>query len=284
MSERRTGDARRVVFITGGSRGIGRATSEHLASVGWRAFATVRQVAALTPANPASETKTQGELVRLRADVRDTLSLRTAVADTLERTGGRLNAVVANAGIAAVGTFLDTPPDVIRAMMETNYFGVLNTVRETLPALREANGRIVVISSDAAVYGSPGLAGYSASKFAVEGWAEAVAYELRPSGVCVSIVRPGAFRTDIWKSQIYVPKHGSGSDLHVAERLAANWAAAAGRASDPNVVAAAVERALTAANPKLRYTVGRDAKQAATLRRLLPQRLFTRHIERTNWL
>src|SRR5205823_9054681 len=104
MSERRTGDARPVVFITGGSRGIGRATSEHLASVGWRVFATVRQVAALTPANPASETKTQGELVRLRADVRDTLSLRTAVADTLERTGGRLNAVVANAGIAAVGT------------------------------------------------------------------------------------------------------------------------------------------------------------------------------------
>jgi NAD(P)-dependent dehydrogenase (short-subunit alcohol dehydrogenase family) len=284
VSERHVRDTRPVVLITGGSRGIGRATSEHMASRGWRVFATVREVPGPISADSATEPEGRGELVRLRADVRDTASLRTAVACTLDRTCGRLNAVVANAGIAAVGTFVDTPPDVLGAMMETNYFGVLNTVREALPALLEAQGRIVVISSDAAIYGSPGLAGYSASKFALEGWAESVAHELRGDGVRVSIVRPGAFRTDIWQSQIYRPKHGSGSDLRLAERLATNWASAADRAADPKVVATAVERALTATEPKLRYTVGRDARQAAAMRRLLPERLFARFVAHANRL
>lgn len=284
MSEQHVRDARPVVLITGGSRGIGRATSQHLASLGWRVFATAREISGPTPVGPDTEPEASGELVRLHADVRNSVSLRTAIAGTLERTCGRLDAVVANAGIAAVGTFVDTPPDVLGAMMETNYFGVLNTVRETLPALRKARGRIVVISSDAAIYGAPGLAGYSATKFALEGWAESVAYELRPYGVRMSIVRPGAFRTDIWQSRIYRPEPGSGSDLRLAEALAANWAAAADRAADPAVVASAVERALTAAEPKLRYTVGRDARQAAALRRLLPERLFTRFVEHANRL
>jgi NAD(P)-dependent dehydrogenase (short-subunit alcohol dehydrogenase family) len=218
-------------------------------------------------------------LIRVRGDVRDTASLRQAIADVLSHSGGRMDAVVANAGIAAVGTFEDTPTEVMTALMETNYFGVLNTIREALPALRASRGRIVVISSDAAVYGTPGLSGYSASKFALEGWAESVAFEFKPLGISLSIIRPGAFRTDIWKSPVYLPENGSRPGL--AKTVVANWAAAADKAADPAGVAAMVERALTAKHPRLRYTVGGDARRAAALRRLLPDALLVRLVERT---
>jgi len=280
MSEHLLGDSRPVVVVTGASRGIGLATAERLASAGWRVFATVR-TPSTQPAYDAGalvrSSAHPSNLTRLRADVCDTASLRHAIADVLSRTSGRMDAVVANAGIAAVGTFEDTPTEVMTALMETNYFGVLNTIREALPALRGSRGRIVVISSDAAVYGTPGLSGYTASKFALEGWAESVALELKPSGISLSIIRPGAFRTNIWNSRVYLPENGS--RLGLAKTVAANWAAIAGRAADPSAVAAVVERALTSKHPRLRYTVGRDAKRAVALRRLLPDSLLTRLVE-----
>ena len=276
MTDSREEDRRRVVLVTGASRGIGRTTSEHLATDGWRVFATVRDSRAGTRAQHPSE------LTYLHADVRDTLSLRSAIADLLAATRGRLNAVVANAGIAAVGTFEDTPAEVMAALMETNYHGVLNTVREALPALRANQGRIVVISSDSAIYGTAGLSGYSASKFALEGWAESVAYELRPAGILLSIIRPGAFRTDIWQSQIY--RQESSAAPQLAETVAANWRAAANRAADPSQVAKAVAKALTENHPRLRYTVGGDARRAAFLRRMLPDSLFFQFVERGNKL
>jgi NAD(P)-dependent dehydrogenase (short-subunit alcohol dehydrogenase family) len=280
MSGHDSGASRPVVLVTGASRGIGLATSERLAAAGWRVFATARKtsIADASGSRIVRRSAQQGDLSRVRADVRDTESLREGVTDILSLTGGRLDAVVANAGIAAVGMFEHTPTEVMTALMETNYFGVLNTVRETLPALRASRGRIVVISSDAAVYGTPGLSGYSASKFAPEGWAESVAHELRPLGICVSIIRPGAFRTDIWQSRVYLPE--SGPHRSLAETVAASWYAAADKAADPIDVAAAVERALTAKQPRLRYTVGSDAKQAAALRRLLPDSLLVRFVQR----
>src|SRR5581483_6845554 len=168
--------------------------------------------------------------------------------------------------------FEDTPADVMSDLMKTNYFGVLNTARAALPALRASHGRLVVVSSDSGVYGSPGLSGYSASKFAVEGWAESVYYELRRAGVRVSIVRPGAFRTTIWQSQIYGSNAGPSREL--AQKLASSWRAAADRAADPAVVAGAVERALADRSPRLRYTVGRDARAAVALRRACPDAVF----------
>jgi NAD(P)-dependent dehydrogenase (short-subunit alcohol dehydrogenase family) len=260
-----------VVIVTGASRGIGRATAEHLSGRGWRVFAVARGVEEQPP---------RPNLSFLRADVRDSQSVARAVAVVLAETGNRLDAVVANAGIAAVGMFQDTPAAVMAGLLETNYFGALNVVRETLPALQAGHGRIVVISSDAGLYGSPGLSGYSASKFALEGWAESLAYELRPFGVRVSIVQPGAFRTGIWQSEVYLPEDGP--RRHLAESLAGNWAAAAANAADPRKVALAVEKALTARHPRLRYSVGGDARHAAVLRRLLPERLFVRWVERRN--
>lgn len=271
MSGRDGGESQRAVMITGGSRGLGRATAERLARGGWLVVTVARSLSAEpTPVPLESGVRLFG----VGADVRDPDGLRRAVSAVLDLTSGRLDAVVANAGIAAVGAFEDTPSDVLAGLMKTNYFGVLDTIRCVLPAVRASRGRIVVVSSDSGVYGTPGLAGYSASKFALEGWAESVAHELRPAGVHLSIVRPGAFRTGIWRSDIHRPKAQDRNDL--ADSIAARWRAAADTAGDPALVAAAIERALTARKPRLRYTVGKDARRAVVLRRILPDSLFAR--------
>jgi len=271
------GESSRVVLITGASRGLGRATAQRLAANGWRVFALARDPSGETDASTLDNSpEASGKPLGLRADVRDAESIQRAVVVMLERSAGRLDAVVANAGIAAVGTFEDTPPDVLADLMETNYFGALNTIRCTLPALRRNRGRIVVVSSDSGFYGAPGLAGYTASKFALEGWAESVAYELRPNGIRLSIVRPGAFRTDIWRSRMYRSKEPAAHEL--ADSIARTWRAAAETAGDPSDVAATIEQVLTSSNPRLRYTVGKDAQRAAVLRRVLPDSLFARFV------
>lgn len=204
-------------------------------------------------------------------DVSDPGSIARGVAEVLQRTGGRLDAVIANAGISAVGAFEDTSPEVMRAIMETNYFGAIETVRAALPALRACRGRIILMSSDSGLCGTPALSGYTASKYALEGWGESLAHEVRPLGVSVSMVEPGAFRTDIWSSAVHRRVDGPYAEFAAIVERSLKAIGAGAPAPDP--VAEAVATALDARRPRLRYPVGRDARRAAMLKRLLPDRL-----------
>ena len=117
---------------------------------------------------------------------------QTAVARTLGKTGGKLDAVVHNAGVAAGGAFEDLPDAELRRVMETNFFGVLALTRALLPTFRaQRTGRIVVVSSESAFAGQPANSIYCASKWAVEGWAESLAFEVSPFGIDVVLVEPG---------------------------------------------------------------------------------------------
>jgi NAD(P)-dependent dehydrogenase (short-subunit alcohol dehydrogenase family) len=126
-------------------------------------------------------------------DVLSHASIQAAAGSILSRTGNRLDAVIHNAGVAAAGTLEDVPEAELRRVMDTNFFGVLALTRALLPAFRsQGHGRIVIVSSEAAFIGQPANAIYCASKWAIEGWAEATAYELEPFGIKVILIEPGS--------------------------------------------------------------------------------------------
>ena len=180
----------RSVLITGTSTGIGQATAVTLAARGWRVFATMRNLEKRGLLEQAlKEGGVQNDVEIEQLDVTDATSIRTAVASTLSQTGNKLDAVVHNAGVAAAGALEDVPESELRRVMETNFFGVLELTRALLPTFRaQRRGRIVIVSSEAAFMGQPTNSIYCASKWAVEGWAEAVAYELEPFGIDIILV------------------------------------------------------------------------------------------------
>jgi NAD(P)-dependent dehydrogenase (short-subunit alcohol dehydrogenase family) len=271
-----------TVLITGTSSGIGRVTTEVLAGRGWQVFATMRDVtkkgtlkAALDHANLA------GKVEILQLDVSDEKSIRAAVADVLARTGNKIDAVVHNAGIAAAGALEDVPQSEIRRVMETNFFGVLELTRALLPTFRaQRSGRIVIVSSQAGFAGQPANSIYCASKWALEGWAESIAYEVDPFGIDVILIEPGPYKTQIWSSTPRFAPEGSaylpwlkkvflGADLHEAKT-----------ARDPVEVATTIADALEASRPRFRYPVGFFARLDHFLRGKIPTRLIRRGTKR----
>lgn len=270
----------RSVLVTGASRGFGALIAAALAARGWQVFAAMRNPgareeldAALTAAGARPD-----DVHAVRLDVLDSDSVVAGVADVLGRTGGRLDAVVPSAGVAVVGSFEDTPPEAVRLVLETNYLGVAETVRAALPALRAARGRIVLISSDSGLYGAPALSAYTASKFALEGWAESLAYEVAPLGVRVSLVEAGAFRTGIWAADVHRAASGPYAKFGaIAERV---WRETGRTAPAPDPVVRMVLAVLDARKPALRHPVGAGARRASITKRLLPHALFALFVRR----
>lgn len=271
----------RAVIVTGSSRGFGCLIAARLAAEGWRVFATMRNPESRhdLAAAVAAARADQARVTTLPLDVLDPQSITAAVAAVLEETGGRLDAVVANAGIVALGAFEDTPAETVRRVMDTNYFGVIETVRATLPSLRASHGRVIVISSDSGLCGSPALSAYAASKHALEGWAESLAYEIGPLGVALSLIEPGVFRTGIWNA----PTHRGGGSPYgtFADVAESGWRQLGEGARAPDAVVRTVVRALGAKKPKLRYRVGADARRTGALKRALPDALFAAYVRRT---
>ena len=156
-----------TVLITGTSTGFGHVTTEFLAARGWRVFATMRDLKRKDSLERALKDAGLSERVTfLRLDVTDPASIEAAVKSVLAETGNTLDAVVHNAGVAVAGVLEDLPDAEIRRVMETNFFGVLALTRALLPTFRaQRHGRIVLVSSQAALAGQPGNSMYCASKW-----------------------------------------------------------------------------------------------------------------------
>jgi NAD(P)-dependent dehydrogenase (short-subunit alcohol dehydrogenase family) len=264
------------VLITGTSSGIGKEAAVELARRGWRVFATMRdpgKAGDLKAAAAAMGVDERIEVVRL--DVTDPASVRAAVAATLAATGGTLDAVVNNAGISAAGAFEDLPEAAVRRVMETNFFGILALAREVLPVFRaRRGGRLVMVTSEAAFFGLPANGVYSASKWAVEGWAESLAYDVAPFGIEVILVEPGPYRTAIWGSaERFLPEVSAYRPL-IREIFRAGDLHAATVARDPAEVGRAIARALEAPRPRFRNPVGPFARLNHALRGKLPSRVL----------
>jgi NAD(P)-dependent dehydrogenase (short-subunit alcohol dehydrogenase family) len=272
----------RTVLITGTSTGIGLVTAVALAARGWRVFATMRNLQKKEALQDAVRMAGLQDRISIeQLDVADGASIEKAVASILSRTGGTLDAVVHNAGTAVAGVLEDLPDSEIRRVFETNFFGVLRLTRAVLPAFRAAkHGRIVIVSSEAAFCGQPLNSIYCASKWAVEGWAESLAFEVFQFGVDVVLVEPGPHRSEIWHSSPRVMPRDSpyfawsqrvltNADRHY-ERIA----------GDPKNVADAIVKAVEAPHPRFRYPVGPFARLNHFLRGKLPTWLIRRGTKR----
>jgi NAD(P)-dependent dehydrogenase (short-subunit alcohol dehydrogenase family) len=251
-----------TVLVTGTSSGFGLVTTVELAMRGWQVFATMRNLERRSSLDQAIARAGVGARVEIgRLDVTDTICMRQAVRHMLARTGGGLDAVVHNAGIAlGAAAFEDLPQAELRRLMETNFFGVLELTQMLLPIFREQRrGRILVVSSSSGLAGEPFNSAYCASKWAIEGWAECLAYEVAPFGIDLILVEPGIYRTEIRNNALRVePRDSSYGALlaHVEELVEALLKK---YARPPEEVAKVIARALDARHPRFRYAVGPDA-------------------------
>lgn len=270
------------VLVTGTSSGFGLVASVELARRGWQVVATMRNLEKRAALDAAATEEGVAERIAVASlDVTDGASIEQACALTLARTGGRLDAVVHNAGVAVGAAFEDLPDDAARNVMETNFWGVLALTRVLLPTFRaQRHGRILVVSSNSAYAGEPANSIYVASKWAIEGWAESLAFEVAPFGIDVILVEPGPYRTEIWGNaprilpadtayRPYLERLERAIDEHVARD-----------ARDPKEVAVAIAGALEAARPRFRYPVSPQARIGLLLRGILPTSWHRRIITR----
>lgn len=267
------------VLITGASSGIGLETAVYLAERGFEVYATMRDLSRRDRLDAEAARRNVSVHV-LQLDVTDPASMEKAVGSVMAEAG-RIDGLVNNAGTQLRGYFEDLSDTEIRQIFETNVFGTMAVTRAVLPCMRGARGgHIVVVSSVGGRIGWLALSAYCASKFALEGFGEALALEVAPLGIGVSLVEPGIIKTDIWSRNRGVAKGAldPGSPYHAwfcaSERLADRLVEASG--TRPADVARAVHRALSARRPRLRYLVGRRARLVVSLRRLLPEELFER--------
>jgi NAD(P)-dependent dehydrogenase (short-subunit alcohol dehydrogenase family) len=262
------------VLITGCSTGIGRATAEHLAARGWNVYATARKPESIADL-AARGCKT------LALDVCDDASMRTAVA-TVERAEGSVGVLINNAGYGLEGAFEEVPMTDIRRQFENNVFGPVAMTKLVLPAMRRQRwGRIVNLSSMGGKLTFPGGAYYHATKHAVEALSDALRFEVKGFGIDVIVIQPGPIKTafgDTAVGSIAMPPNSPYANFNaVLEkqiREAYEGGPMARFAAPPQAVAEAIEKAITATNPKTRYKVTLAARVLMTLRHLLPDRAF----------
>jgi NAD(P)-dependent dehydrogenase (short-subunit alcohol dehydrogenase family) len=258
----------RSILVTGASTGIGRAAALALLARGFRVFAGVRNDAAAVALREEAPGEARERLETLALDVTDAGQVGAA-AQRLDRELGEagLWGLFNNAGISVNGPIEHLGLEGLRRQLEVNVIGQVAVTQAMIPLLRRARGRVVTTGSVAGFIALPGLAPYAMSKHAMEAFSDSLRRELKPWGIEVSLLEPGAIATDIWqKGQRDADEVERAWPPQVVEHygplIAALRKAAAmseRRASPTDVVTRAVVHAFTAAKPRTRYRMGRDS-------------------------
>lgn len=246
----------KIWLITGSSRGLGRALTEAVLAAGDRVVATAR-----TPEQLGDLVTKYGDQIRAVAlDVTDVDASRAAVQTALDAFGG-LDVVANNAGYANSAPIEETPDDDFRAQVETNLFGVVNVTKAALPVFREQHaGHFLQFSSiGGRVGGTPGMGAYQTAKFAVEGFSEVLSNEVKPFGVKVTIVEPGAFRTDWGGSSMTIAPVHPDYDSTVGAINRYRLETDGKQPGDPAKAAQAILEVVALDSPPLRLLLGTDA-------------------------
>jgi NAD(P)-dependent dehydrogenase (short-subunit alcohol dehydrogenase family) len=248
--------SRRVWFITGASRGFGRALAEAALDHGDRVVATARDLASIEFLQRSAPEDARA----IELDVTDAARAREAIAEAVDAFG-RIDVVVNNAGFALLGALEELSDEDLRRQFETNVFGVLNVTRAALPELRrQRSGHIVQMSSlDGVAPLGPGESAYAGTKFAIEGVSEPLAAEVQHLGIRVTIVEPGPFRTElVGPSMVEAPEIDDYAPS-VGEARRALHQLDGSQPGDPARAAAAIIEVVESDNPPLRLALGEEA-------------------------
>jgi len=259
---------KKTVLITGASSGFGRVTAKLFETKGWNVIATMR--------SPEKETAlaAPGNVIITKLDVTDNLSIQNAVAAGIEKFG-KIDVLVNNAGYGALGAFEAATEEHVKQQFDVNLFGLMAVTKAVLPGMRaHRSGTIINVSSVGGRVTFPFSSLYHATKFAVEGFTEALQYELNPLGIRLKIVEPGGYKTEF---------SGRSMTLFSVEELVdyqtpfdnfmamlANWP----MSENIGEVSEAIYEAATDGNEKLRYPVGHDAAQLIATRRQMDDVAF----------
>jgi short-subunit dehydrogenase len=265
-----TSNSKSVVLITGASRGIGLACARHLANNNCIVYGTSR--------NPETVPgqKSPDDFHMIQMDVNDSESVRVGIQQIITEQG-QIDVLINNAGIVLAGPLEQTAIDEAKLQFETNFFGVARVCKTVLPYMRDKRaGLIINIGSMAGLFGLPYEGFYSSSKFAIEGYSEALSNEVYSFGIKVVIVEPGDHDTDQATYRIiikdaytdpdYSARFKSTMDVIYSDETSGN---------DPHRVAVRILRIIRSKKPRLRYVVGPKSNLLAVLLKyIIPGRWF----------
>lgn len=257
-----------IVLVTGGSSGIGRSIAGHLSSIGYTVYGTSRSV---------DNGQVLDNFTLVKLDVTDEETIGQALSYIHDKHG-KLDVLINNAGLGMAGPLESTTYAEALEIYQTNVFGVLNVCRQAIPLLRKSEAAYLInITSIAGRVALPFRGIYCSSKFAVEGLTEALSMELKSSGIRVSIVEPGDFKTNINQNRRITGTGDSEVYNGAFERTLDKIKEEVNTARDPKVIAETVARILRSRKPKLRYIVGTPVQRLSIrLKNMLPARAFER--------
>jgi len=246
----------KVWFITGTSTGIGCQLAETALENGYKVVATARKPEVL---KDLAEKYPDTALIA-KLDVTDKKDIAEAINKAVENFG-RIDVVVNNAGYGLLGAVEEPSEEQIRQQFETNLFGIINILRASLPVLRrQKSGHIINVSSGLGFFAFPSYGYYSATKFAVQGLSEALAQEVAPLGIKVTIAEPGGTRTDFISKGVVSPENALPEDYPSTAKLAEIFNERQGKEfSDPRRIAEVLIETVESENPPLHLPLGEDS-------------------------
>lgn len=255
----------KIILITGGSSGIGKAVGEFLQEKGYTVYGTSR--------NP--ETVQNSKLKLLALDVRNTNSIQSCI-DEVIRLEGRIDVLINNAGVGITGPLEEIPMEEIKNNFDTNLFGPIALMKAVLPAMRsQKSGLIINVTSIAGYMGLPFRSIYSASKGALELITESIRMETKAFGIQITNVAPGDFATDIASRRFHAPvqKGSAYEKVYQAQLDMVNEHVNSG--SDPIDMAIAIAKIIESPKPKVHYKVGAFMQKfSIVLKRILPDTVY----------
>ena len=264
-------EMKKVILITGISSGFGKQTAKHLAEKGHIVYGTVRKV-----------TEPVSMVHYLKLDFMDNASIQNAVSTVMEKEG-RIDVLINNAGMHTGGPIETSPMENIKLQLDTNFLGMVNLTREVLPIMRkQGGGTIINFSSIGGLMGLPFQAFYSAGKFAIEGFSEALRMEVKQFKINIILINPGDFHTNNSANRRnFMAPTGPDDPYHEQyERSMAIIEKDESNGWEPEVLAKKVVKIIECKNPNQRYIIASfEQKLAVVLKYILPAKWFKKILE-----